>query len=234
MTSPIALVTGANRGIGYETCRQLADQGFQVILTSRDPAKGEAAAKTLRGAGKTVDFLPLDVTDAASAAQLAQVVRSQYGRLDVLVNNAAVYLDEGVSVFDIDESTLHTTIETNLYGPFHLCRAFAPMMRAQRYGRIVNVSSTSGQLNSMGGRTASYAMSKAALNALTCIVAAELRGAGDIKVNSVCPGWVRTDMGGPGAPRSVQQGADTIIWLATLPADGPSGGFFRDRKPIPW
>lgn len=234
MTTQIALVSGANRGIGYEVCRQLSDQGMRVILTSRDSAKGEAALATLRGEGKTVDFLPLDVTDPASAAQAADAIQGQYGRLDVLVNNAAVYLDEGESVFDVDESTLYTTMETNLYGPFYLCRAFAPMMKRQRYGRIVNVSSTSGQLSTMGGRTATYAMSKAALNALTRIVAAELRGSGDIKVNSVCPGWVRTDMGGSGAPLSVKQGADTIVWLAMLPADGPTGGFFRDRKPIPW
>ena len=229
----IALVTGANRGIGFETCRQLAGAGLRVILTSRDPAKGRRAADLLRREGKDVACEPLDVTDSKSVKRLLDAVRRRFGRLDVLVNNAAVYLDEDVSVFEVDDATVRATLETNFYGPLAMCRAFVPLMRAQGYGRVVNVSSGAGQLSSMTGGTAAYKVSKAALNALTRIVADEVRPA-NIKVNAVCPGWVRTKMGGPRAPRSPEQGAETIVWLATLPDRGPTGGFFRDRKAIAW
>ena len=229
----IALVTGANRGIGFETCRQLAGAGLRVILTSRDPAKGRRAADLLRREGKDVAWEPLDVTDSKSVKRLLDAVRRRFGRLDVLVNNAAVYLDEDVSVFEVDDATVRATLETNFYGPLAMCRAFVPLMQAQGYGRVVNVSSGAGQLSSMTGGAAAYKVSKAALNALTRIVADEVRPA-NIKVNAVCPGWVRTKMGGPGAPRSPEQAAETIVWLATLPDRGPTGGFFRDRKPIAW
>jgi len=232
-TPKIALVTGGNRGIGYAACHQLADAGLHVILTSRDAANGDEAAHELRTSSRSISSYPLDVTQAASVDRLHEYVLGEYGRLDVLVNNAAVYLDEGVSVFDVGIDTLRQTMETNLYGPLYLCRAFVPDMRAQNYGRVVNVSSGAGALHDMGGYTAAYAISKTALNALTRIVAAEVRRY-DIKVNSMCPGWVRTEMGGPGAPRTPDEGADTITWLAMLPSDGPSGGFFRDRKPIAW
>jgi NAD(P)-dependent dehydrogenase (short-subunit alcohol dehydrogenase family) len=231
--SKIALVTGGNRGIGYAACRQLADAGMQVILASRDAKKGETAANKLRTNTRSISSYPLDVTDPASVDRIRNYVLREYGRLDVLVNNAAVYLDDGVSVFDVEIEVVRQTMETNLYGPLYLCRAFVPLMRKQGYGRVVNVSSESGQLTSMGGYTAAYAMSKTALNALTRIVAAEARG-GDIKVNTMCPGWVQTDMGGKNAPRTPDQGADTITWLATLPSDGPTGGFFQDRKSIEW
>jgi len=229
----IALVTGANRGIGFETCRQLAGAGLRVILTSRDPAKGRRAADLLRREGKDVAWEPLDVTDSKSVKRLLDAVRRGFGRLDVLVNNAAVYLDEDVSVFEVDDATVRATLETNFYGPLAMCRAFVPLMQAQGYGRVVNVSSRAGQLSDMTGGTAAYKVSKAALNALTRIVADEVRPA-NIKVNAVCPGWVRTKMGGPRAPRSPEQGAETIVWLATLPDRGPTGGFFRDRKAIAW
>lgn len=229
----IALVTGGNRGIGYEVCRQLADEGFQVLLTGRSLNRGEEAAAALRSQGLRVEYLRLDVTDRDAIGEAASSVRDRFGRLDVLVNNAAVYLDEGVSVFDVSLDTLRLTMETNFYGPLQLCRVFIPLMQRQRYGRVVNVSSGGGALTGMSGRTAAYKISKTALNALTRILADEVSEY-DIKVNAVCPGWVNTDMGGPAAPRSVQQAADTIVWLATLPADGPSGGFFRDRKPIDW
>jgi NAD(P)-dependent dehydrogenase (short-subunit alcohol dehydrogenase family) len=229
----LALVTGANRGIGFETCRQLADAGFHVMLTSRDPGKGQRAADLLRRQGKDVGYEHLDVTDSKSITRLLGIVRRRTGRLDALVNNAAVYLDEDVSVFEVDEQTVRATLETNFYGPLAMCRAFIPVMQAQRYGRVVNVSSGAGQLSEMTGRSAAYKVSKAALNALTRIVADEVRHA-NVKVNAACPGWVRTSMGGPHAPRSVEQGADTIVWLATLPEEGPTGGFFRDRTPIPW
>ena len=228
----VALVTGANRGIGLEVGRQLAARGLRVVLTARDPAKGQAAAERLAAAGLDVAFYALDVTDPAAAEAARGWVEARYGHLDVLVNNAAVYLDKGVTIFDEPLATFDETLATNLYGPLHLCRAFVPGMRRRGYGRVVNVSSESGQLSTMGGYTPAYAISKAALNALTRVVAAEAGPA--VKVNAVCPGWVRTDMGGPNASRSVAQGADSIVWLATLPDSGPTGGFFQDRRPIDW
>lgn len=229
----VALVTGANRGIGYETCRQLAALDFQVILTSRNVNKGQAALAELSPTAKSLDFHQLDVTSPASIEILAAYIEERYGRLDVLINNAAVYLDEGTSFFRVAIEELYTTINTNVYGPFYLCQTFIPLMIRQRYGRVVNVSSESGSLSGMSSSAPTYQISKAALNALTRIVASEVNHY-DIKVNSACPGWVRTDMGGPGALRSVEQGAETIVWLATLPNDGPTGGFFRDQQPIAW
>ncbi|HLW58884.1 MAG TPA: SDR family oxidoreductase [bacterium] len=232
LSQKIALVTGANRGIGFEVCRQLSDAGLHVILASRDPVKGRHAAGRLRAEDREVSVQPLDVTDPKSVAGLLRAVRRQFGRLDVLINNAGVYLDEGVSVFDVGTAVMRATLEVNFFGPLSLCRAFVPLMQAHGYGRVVNVSSRAGQLTGMRGRTAAYKVSKAALNALTLIVADEVRPA--IKVNAMYPGWVRTDMGGPHAPRSPEEAADTVVWLATLPASGPTGGFFRDRKRIAW
>ncbi|HKV45689.1 MAG TPA: SDR family oxidoreductase [bacterium] len=234
MTLPqkIALVTGANRGIGFEVCRQLAVAGLHVVLTSRDPVKGRHAADRLRAEGREVSDESLDVTDPRSVARLLGAVRGRFGRLDVLINNAGVYLDEDVRVFDLDVAVMRTTLEVNFYGPLAMCRAFVPLMKAHGYGRVVNVSSGAGQLAGMRGRTAAYKVSKAALNALTRIVADEVRPV--VKVNAMCPGWVLTEMGGPHAPRTPEEAADTIVWLATLPASGPTGGFFRNRKRIAW
>jgi NAD(P)-dependent dehydrogenase (short-subunit alcohol dehydrogenase family) len=239
----VAVVTGGNRGIGLEISRQLADKGFHVLLTARNAAKGGAAARSLQRAGLDVGFHKLDVTDTASIGRLASYIRKKYGRVDVLVNNAGIYLDGGgwdASGESISESALtesvdkvRATMETNLLGPYQLCQALLPMMVKRRDGRVVNVSSGSGQLSDMGGREAAYRMSKTALNAMTRIFAAELKGKG-VLVNALCPGWVKTDMGGPNAKRGVAQGADTAVWLATLKKGGPTGGFFRDRKPIPW
>ncbi len=231
--SRVAVVTGANRGLGLETCRQLGRRGYRVILTSRDPAKGTAAAERLGRESLDVVYHHLDVTNPKGIGRLREFVIAQFGRIDVLVNNAAIYPDEGRSVLDVGLESFRATMETNVYGPLALCQAFVPLMIKGRYGRVVNVSSGSGQLSTMTDDTPAYNMSKAALNSLTRMVADATAGT-NVLVNSVCPGWVRTDMGGPGASRSVEAGADTIVWLATLPASGPSGGFFRDRKRIPW
>ncbi|MBD2541729.1 SDR family oxidoreductase [Coleofasciculus sp. FACHB-SPT36] len=233
----VAIVTGANRGLGFETCRQLAKRDIQVILTSRDEAKGKAAVEKLQAEGLEVVSHPLDVTSAESIEHLAQFIRNQFGRLDILVNNAGIARDplgdpEG-SIFNTEVSTIRETMETNLHGPLMLCQALIPLMKEHQYGRVVNVSSGAGQLSDMNTGFPAYRISKTALNALTRIFANELEGT-NILVNSVCPGWVRTDMGGPNATRSVEQGVDTIMWLATLPDDGPTSGFFRDRQPIDW
>jgi NAD(P)-dependent dehydrogenase (short-subunit alcohol dehydrogenase family) len=228
-----ALITGANRGIGFEVCRQLARHGLHVILTARDANAGQTAAELLQGERLDVEFQPLDVTDPESIGEIRGYLDRTFGRLDVLVNNAAIYPDEEVSVFDVPLNVVRRTFEINTFGPLQMCQAFVPLMRHHNFGRVVNVSSGSGQLTDMGGFTAAYRMSKTALNALTRVVASEVAEY-NIKVNAVCPGWVRTDMGGPHATRSVEQGADTVVWLATLPDDGPSGGFFRDRKPVDW
>lgn len=230
----VALVTGANRGIGYEVCRQLAAQGHTVILTSRDPAKGEQAVATLRNNNLDIRAYTLDVTSADAANTIAEDVRATFGRLDILVNNAGIYPDEGVSFFDIEDAVLQDTMATNFFGAAYLIRAFMPLMREQHYGRIVNVSSGYGQLAEMRARTAAYKLSKLALNGLTQIVADEVRRETDIKVNAADPGWVRTDMGGQSASTSVEEGADTIVWLATLPKDGPTGGFFYQRRQVEW
>jgi NAD(P)-dependent dehydrogenase (short-subunit alcohol dehydrogenase family) len=230
--SRTAIVTGGNRGIGLEVCRQLAELGHRVILTARDLARAETAAARLASAG-SVSAAQLDVTNAESIRALAAQLAERRIDVDVLVNNAAILLDEGVGIIDLEADDLRKTFETNVFGAVAVAQAFVPGMVARRYGRIVNVSSEAGQLASMGTYAPAYSMSKAALNAFTRQLAAAIRGSG-VLVNSACPGWVRTDMGGPGAPRSVQEGADTIVWLATLGAKGPTGGFFSDRQPIAW
>jgi NAD(P)-dependent dehydrogenase (short-subunit alcohol dehydrogenase family) len=230
--SRTAVVTGGNRGIGLEVCRQLAELGHRVILTARDLARAETAAARLASAG-SVSAAQLDVASAESIRALAVQLAERRIDVDVLVNNAAILLDEGVGIIDLEADDLRKTFETNVFGAVAVAQAFVPGMVARRHGRIVNVSSEAGQLASMGTYAPAYSMSKAALNAFTRQLAAAIRGSG-VLVNSACPGWVRTDMGGPGAPRSAQEGADTIVWLATLGAKGPTGGFFSDRQPIAW
>lgn len=227
-------MSGANRGIGFEICRQLAAQGIHVVMGARDEAKGRQACAELRSSGLDVEFHRLDVDDDRSVAAIAAFLGREHGGADILVNNAGVMLDsKGGRLLTTSLATFEATLLTNFYGPLRLCQALVPPMLKQNYGRIVNLSSGLGQLAEMAGGTPAYRVSKTALNALTRILAAELHG-GNILVNSLCPGWVKTDMGGPGATRSVAEGADTAAWLATLPDGGPSGGFFRDRKPIPW
>jgi NAD(P)-dependent dehydrogenase (short-subunit alcohol dehydrogenase family) len=234
ITERLAVVTGANRGIGHEIARQLASNGICVVITARDAVKGRAAQAALAAQGLPVAFQPLDVRAPAQASLLAQSLKGEYGRLDILVNNAGVMLDRhGVRVETLSVELMRRTLETNVLGPFAVTQALLPLMREHGYGRIVNLSSVLGQLDAMGAGTPAYRISKTALNAFTRTLAAELAGT-DIKVNSMCPGWARTDMGGPSAPRSAVEAADTAVWLATLPDDGPSGGFFRNRTRIPW
>ena len=225
--SRTALVTGANRGIGLEVCRQLAALGYRVILTARDGSRAEAAVRSLRSPAN-VTAAQLDVTDPSSIAAAAA-----QNPVDVLINNAGILIDDDIDLLDLPADKLRETFDTNLFAPVAVSQAFVPGMIARRYGRIVNVSSQAGQLASMGTYAPAYSMSKTALNAFTRQLAAAVKGTG-VLVNSACPGWVRTDMGGAGAPRSVEEGADTIVWLATLEAKGPTGGFFSDRKPIAW
>jgi NAD(P)-dependent dehydrogenase (short-subunit alcohol dehydrogenase family) len=225
--SPIALVTGANRGIGFEVSRQLARAGMRVLMGARDQAKGEAAAAALAREGGDVESVRLDVADAAQIRALDP----RLGAVDVLVNNAGVDYDTDQSALFADLVRVRKTFETNLFGAWAMAEAVAPGMRARRWGRIVNVSSGAGSLTRMGPGAPGYSASKAAMNALTRLLAAELAGSG-VLVNSVCPGWVATDMGGGGRP--VSEGAAGVVWAATLPDDGPTGGFFRDGRPQAW
>jgi len=230
LKNTIALVTGSNRGIGLAVVQQLLDQGITTILTSRRLDSGHRAAKDL-GSPDHLHVRPLDVDDPVSIHHLRDWVADQFGRLDILVNNAAINYDTWQSTVEADLQVVRDTLETNLLGPWRMCQAFVPLMQEQQYGRIVNVSSGSGSLSEMGGGTPAYGVSKAALNVLTIKLSHELKGTG-ILVNSVCPGWVRTDMGGQAAPRSPEKGAETIVWLSLLPENGPSGHFWRDKEKI--
>jgi NAD(P)-dependent dehydrogenase (short-subunit alcohol dehydrogenase family) len=229
----IALVTGANRGIGREIVRQLAAKGITTILAARDAAKAEAAAGELAKTGLPVVGRPLDVTDQISVDRLAQDVEREFGKLDILVNNAGVLFDPEGRGLETDLDMVRRTLETNLLGAWRVAEVFAPLLRKSGRGRVVNLSSQLGQLQRMADGYPAYRVSKAALNALTRILAAGFQN-DRVLVNSACPGWVKTDMGGPNAPGTVEQGADTPVWLATLPDDGPTGGFFQGRKPLAW
>jgi NAD(P)-dependent dehydrogenase (short-subunit alcohol dehydrogenase family) len=229
----VALVTGANRGIGLEVARQLADRGYEVLLSARDGEKASAAAEQLAQAtGGTVRPLQLDVADAHSIDVASEQVRTDPGRLDVLVNNAGVGSDFGVAGVAPDFDRIATALETNFYGAYRLTIALLGLLRESEHPRIVNVSSGMGGVAEMGGWSPGYRVSKAALNAMTRILSTELKDEGFL-VNSACPGFVNTDMGGPmGAKKSVQDGAAGVVWLATLADDGPTGGFFRDGQPV--
>ncbi len=227
MNESISLVTGGNRGIGREVCRQLVAHGHTVLLTAR-------TAESARVAADAVGAIPLrlDVTDEASIADAARVIERDYGRLDVLVNNAAITYDTWQRAATADLAVVRDAVETNLYGPWSVIQHLLPLLRRGVHARIVNVSSEAAALATMGGGTPAYSVSKVALNALTRMLASELRG-DRILVNAVCPGWVATDMGGPGG-RPVAEGAASVVWAATLPDSGPTGGFFRDGHPLAW
>jgi NAD(P)-dependent dehydrogenase (short-subunit alcohol dehydrogenase family) len=225
----IALVTGANRGIGRDVCRRLAGLGHTVLLTSRSLKAATAVADVL---GPDVHPLRLDVTSGDDAVRVAADITERFGKLDVLVNNAAITYDTWQRAVTADLDVVREAAETNLYGPWHLVQTLLPLLRQSAHPRIVNVSSEAASLTNMGGGTPAYNASKVALNALTRMLAAELRTE-RILVNAVCPGWVATDMGGPGG-RPVSEGAASVLWAATLTDDGPTGGFFRDGRPLPW
>jgi NAD(P)-dependent dehydrogenase (short-subunit alcohol dehydrogenase family) len=230
----IAVVTGANRGIGLEVVRQLAAAGDTIVLGTRDLAAGERAAASVPAspAGGRVLVRRLDVTDQASLAAIAEELAADQGRVDVIVNNAAIHYDTWQRAAGADLGVVTEALDTNLVGAWRTVNSLLPLVRASAHGRIVNVSSEAGSLASMSGGTPAYRASKAALNALTRMLASELRPDG-ILVNSVCPGWVATDMGGPGG-RPVEAGADSVMWAIDLPDDGPTGGFFRDGAPVPF
>ena len=226
----IALVTGANKGIGLEVVRQLASRGWRVFLTGRSLASVRRAASAL---GPSVTPVPLDITSRISIESAFSVVSQAVDHLDVLVNNAGILDDNEGSIFELPAQRLRRMFETNTIGALLVSQKFLPLIRKSPSGRIINVSSGAGQLTDMGTWAPAYSISKTALNGVTGQFAAALADS-QIAVNSVCPGWVKTDMGGNDAPRSVEQGADTIVWLATEAPQSMTGLFIRDRKPIPW
>jgi NAD(P)-dependent dehydrogenase (short-subunit alcohol dehydrogenase family) len=226
----IALITGANRGLGRETAHQLAQKGYKVILTSRSE-NGRAVAAEFRAAGLDVDFHQLDVADGQSIAELTDYLTDTYDHLNVLVNNAGIHYDSFQTTLTADFSIVEEAFRVNTIGPWRVSKALMPLLRKSPAACIVNVSSSSGSVADTWPGTPAYSMSKAALNMLTVKMAADLEGS-TVKVNAVCPGWVRTAMGGEAAPRSVSEGAASILWAALLPDDGPNGGFFRDGERI--
>jgi len=237
----IALITGANKGIGFEIARQLGRQRVAVYVGARDKKRGREAAERLRAEGVNAHALILDVTHGPSIERARHFVEQEYGRLDILVNNAGIAHDTSLPPSGTPLETIRDVFETNFFGVIAVTQALLPLLRKSPAGRIVNMSSSLGSLtlNSdpnwafAGMKLLGYNASKSALNAFTVLLAAELRGS-DIKINSADPDWCRTDMGGETAPHSAAQGAETAVWLATLPADGPSGGFFNNREPVPW
>jgi NAD(P)-dependent dehydrogenase (short-subunit alcohol dehydrogenase family) len=232
---PVAVVTGANRGLGLATAEGLARRGYRVVLTARNANKARDAAEYLAQQDLEVVAQVADVADPESIEPIARLVDEKYGRVDCIINNAGISPESGAncSVFDSPFELIDKAFRTNTLGALALVRVLMPIMKRRRQGCIVNVSSGMGQLSEMNGGYPAYRLSKVALNALTRILADELQNT-QIRVNSVCPGWVRTDMGGPSAKRSIAEGVEGILWAATLPPDGPTGGFFRDGVPLPW
>jgi len=236
-SNTVALITGANKGIGFEIARQLARRGITVLAGARDKIRGEEAVERLRKEGATVHLILIEQTAEDTINAAVEEVDRRFGRLDVLINNAAILIDQGGRAATLDDDVLTRTLATNVNGVVNVTRAFLPLIRKSEAGRIVNMSSSGGSLAQISEGVQNFApayqISKAALNAFTVLLAKELADT-RIKVNSACPGWVKTDMGGPGAPGTVEEGADTPVWLATLPAAGPTGGFFNSRKPVAW
>jgi NAD(P)-dependent dehydrogenase (short-subunit alcohol dehydrogenase family) len=236
-----ALVTGANKGIGFEIARKLGEKGITVLLGAREDSKGQETAARLASSGMRVHPIRIDVTDPTSIQSAVGRIKDKFQRLDILVNNAGILIDPQTGILELSPTVFQNTLETNAFGPLLLSQACVPLMKIHRYGRIVNMASTLGSLtdivhpDSAYGevKASAYRLSKTLLNGITALMAKELRGS-NILVNSACPGWVRTDMGGSEAPLTPAEGADTPVWLATLPDDGPTGGFFRERQPIPW
>jgi NAD(P)-dependent dehydrogenase (short-subunit alcohol dehydrogenase family) len=231
--SKTALITGANKGIGFETCRQLLQKGYRVFVASRRKEEGRKAADELSRQGGTATFVYLDVTDPASVRKAGREVADQTDHLDALINNAGIYPDGETSILNVDQPLLEKSFLTNTAGAVLVSQAVWPLLARSRIGRIVNVSSGLGALSDMGAVAPSYSISKTALNAVTRQLAAALKDKGII-VNSVCPGWVRTEMGGQNAPRSVEEGASGIVWAATEAPAELTGNFLRDGKVIPW
>ncbi len=240
MQRKIALVTGAGKGLGFATSMDLAKKGYQVLMVARSLDKLKKAVQDVDCEGLSLELFEADITRAEDVQRLKEQVIKKVSHLDVLVNNAGVFLESLDSQYPEKTSALHVhpdvvlrTFESNTLGAFRMCQAFIPLMKKNGYGRVVNVSSGMGQLSEMEGNWPGYRMSKTAMNAMTRVLASELKGS-NIKVNSVCPGWVRTDMGGPNAQRTIEEGIAGIVWAATLQDDGPTGGFFRDGKTLEW
>ncbi len=231
MTKKIILITGANKGIGLQAARALSELGHTLIITARDIEKGKAAVALLAAEGLTVRFEQLDVTNDEMIKHVSNKVTKDFGRLDVLINNAGI-LNDKTNTLNVTRATVEAHMQTNFYGPLLISQAFYPLLANSAEGRIINVSSQMGRLNGMGGGSAAYRFSKTALNSLTAVMAADLAGT-RVKVNCLHPGWVRTDMGGAQATRTLEEGADTIVWLATEP-NISTGKFFTNRQEMPW
>jgi len=237
----IALVTGATKGIGFEIASQLAKRGITVLIGARDENKGVEAQDKIRASGGKAHYIKVDVADTETIQTAIAHIAEKFERLDILVNNAGILVDPQTNILDLELTTLKNTLITNAFGPLLMSQACVPLMKRNSYGRIVNMASTLGSLTEMADPKSDYAgvlspayrLSKTVLNGLTALLAKELHGT-NILVNSACPGWVRTDMGGDQAPISPAQGAETPVWLATLPDDGPTGHFFREKQPIAW
>ncbi len=226
----VALVSGANRGIGLEIARQLAAQGIRVLAGTRNPDAAPELDAAI-AAGADIQKVALDVTSQASVDAL----RAQADDIDILVNNAGVALDKWVSPLALEVDVWRDTLEVNLFGVLRLCQAFVPGMRARGYGRVVNLSSELGSFEGLQfSATLGYRSSKTALNMLTALLGIELQDDDNVLINAACPGWVKTEIGGDDAPLTVAAGADTAVWLATLPEDGPNGGLFKERRSYPW
>jgi NAD(P)-dependent dehydrogenase (short-subunit alcohol dehydrogenase family) len=227
------LITGANRGIGLETARQLGRRGFHVIVGARDEEGGRRVVDSIQAQGGKATFLALDVSSSDSIHAAARQFATLADRLDVLINNAGIYPDKGLTILTLSRDRVDQTLQTNTFGPLEVTQAFLPLLRKADAARVINVSSGYGQLEGLSADAPSYCLSKLALNGLTIMLAEALKGDG-IAVNSMCPGWVRTDMGGANATRCVEQGADTAVWLADEAPRQLTGRFFRDRKEISW